>query len=73
MRELLAIVGAFTRARADFQNNITKLAVQIQSQRPLTVSCQIPHCGAAVLPVVTRLVVVIPTEAEGATVAGVWV
>lgn len=72
MRELLASVGAFTGAGADFQNNITKLAVQIQSQRPLTVSCQIPHCGA-VLPVVTRLVVVIPTEAEGATVAGVWV
>jgi hypothetical protein len=72
VRELLASVGAFTGAGADFQNNITKLAVQVQSQRPSTVSCQIPHCGA-VLPIVICLVLVIPTEAEGAIVAGVWV
>lgn len=72
MRELLASVGALTGAGADSQNDITKLAVQTQSQRLSTVSCRIPHCGA-VLPIVICLMVVIPTEAEGAIVAGVWV
>jgi hypothetical protein len=82
MREILLDVGAVkykARAEAEFQRNITNVAIRIrQGRQPLTVStaksliavrscplqCGLAHYG---------LTIGVSAKAEGAAVAGVWI